>query len=550
MAEERRRARYVRRTCGRSRRPTSTRTDYFVVHGRQPAGVAGQPARVPRRARRDRRASASGAARPSSSTPAAPAPPTRPTSGSRSCPAPTPRSCSPSSHVLFAEDLVDLGEVADLVNGVDDVLAAARRLHARGGRARPAASPAETIRRLAHEIAGRRPSAAVYGRIGLCNQEFGTLASWLVDVVNILTGNFDRAGGLMFGNPVALVHRHRCRSRSGPTACTFGRWRAACGARPRCSARCPLSCLAEEIATPGRGPAPGARHDRRQPGDLRARRRPPRRGAAAARVHDQRRQLANETTRHAHVILPGPVGARAAALRRADLVLGGRARAGNFSPAVFPPRRPARTSGRSSLRLGAIVRGHAATTRSTSTRSTTASSSALVEAKGLDPADVLRAYDGNAATRAAGRSACSTSRSAPARSATATATSPTASRSQRFEDAPHGIDLGPDGAARRRDPAHAVGQDRARARRTSSTTSRACERRLGPRRRRRSCSIEPPPRALEQLVDAQRQGAREGQGPLHAAHPSRRRGAHRASTTAALAAGHLRSGHRSRCRSR
>src|SRR5262249_60379316 len=71
---------------------------------------------------------------------------------------------------------------------------------ARGGA--PCRGPAATIRRLAHEIAAA-PSAAVYGRIGLCNQEFGTLASWLVDVVNVLTWNFDLPGGLMFGNPVA-----------------------------------------------------------------------------------------------------------------------------------------------------------------------------------------------------------------------------------------------------------------------------------------------------------------------------------------------------------
>jgi hypothetical protein len=43
----------------------------------------------------------------------------------------------------------------------------------------------------------------VYGRIGLCNQEFGTLASWLVDVVNILTRHFDVPGGLMFPRPSA-----------------------------------------------------------------------------------------------------------------------------------------------------------------------------------------------------------------------------------------------------------------------------------------------------------------------------------------------------------
>ena len=38
----------------------------------------------------------------------------------------------------------------------------------------------------------------MYGRIGTCTQEFGTLASWLVDVLNLLTGNLDREGGAMF----------------------------------------------------------------------------------------------------------------------------------------------------------------------------------------------------------------------------------------------------------------------------------------------------------------------------------------------------------------
>ena len=43
--------------------------------------------------------------------------------------------------------------------------------------------------------------AVVYGRIGTCTQEFGTLASWLVDVINVLTGNLDRPGGAMFTTP-------------------------------------------------------------------------------------------------------------------------------------------------------------------------------------------------------------------------------------------------------------------------------------------------------------------------------------------------------------
>src|SRR2546425_764682 len=54
--------------------------------------------------------------------------------------------------------------------------------------------------RLPRELAGAR-CAAVYARIGTCTQEFGTLASWLVDVVNVLTGQLDRVGGAMFTKP-------------------------------------------------------------------------------------------------------------------------------------------------------------------------------------------------------------------------------------------------------------------------------------------------------------------------------------------------------------
>jgi anaerobic selenocysteine-containing dehydrogenase len=61
---------------------------------------------------------------------------------------------------------------------------------------------AERIRTLARELAGTE-RAVVYGRIGLCNQEFGSLASWLVDVVNILTGHFDTPGGSMFPRAAA-----------------------------------------------------------------------------------------------------------------------------------------------------------------------------------------------------------------------------------------------------------------------------------------------------------------------------------------------------------
>lgn len=102
--------------------------------------------------------------------------------------------------VLFAEGLVRIPDrLVDLVDGVE--------------RLREASSPfapevvgaatgidAATTRRIARELAAA-PSAAVYGRIGTTTTEFGTTASWLIDVVNTLTGNLDRAGGVMFTRP-------------------------------------------------------------------------------------------------------------------------------------------------------------------------------------------------------------------------------------------------------------------------------------------------------------------------------------------------------------
>ena len=96
------------------------------------------------------------------------------------------------AHTLFAEDLVNLGAVAPHLDGVDRM----REVAAEWSPDRVAAVTgiaADRIRALAREMAGTE-RAVVYGRIGLCNQEFGSLASWLVDVVNILTGHFDTPG--------------------------------------------------------------------------------------------------------------------------------------------------------------------------------------------------------------------------------------------------------------------------------------------------------------------------------------------------------------------
>ena len=92
------------------------------------------------------------------------------------------------------------------------------------------------IRDLARALATTE-RAALYGRIGTCTQEYGTLASWLVDVINVLTGHLDAPGGAMFpkaaafaANTIGAPGRARA-SRSDDAG-------AACRVRPRCSASC------------------------------------------------------------------------------------------------------------------------------------------------------------------------------------------------------------------------------------------------------------------------------------------------------------------------
>src|SRR5579883_1349887 len=102
-------------------------------------------------------------------------------------------------HTLFAEDLARPGRLADYLNGVERVRELAQPFAPEIVAAACGIS-AEEIRRLTRDFAGAERAAA-YGRIGTCTQEFGTLASWLIDVLNALTGNLDRPGGALFPRP-------------------------------------------------------------------------------------------------------------------------------------------------------------------------------------------------------------------------------------------------------------------------------------------------------------------------------------------------------------
>ena len=238
------------------------------------------------------------------------------------------------AHELVAAGLADPGDaVAAHLNGLDEVAAALAPFS-------PAAVASwcgvdeATIRRIAHELAAA-PTAAVYGRIGTCTTEFGTIASWLVDVVNVLTGNLDRPGGAMFPKPVAGSANTGGEPGRG-RGFRVGRGHTRVGGFPEVCGEYPVAALADEITTPGDGriralvtvagnpvlstPNAGGRLE-----------------AALAELEFMVSVdiYLNETTRFADVILPPP-----SSLHRShyDLALLGFAvrNVANFSPAVLP----------------------------------------------------------------------------------------------------------------------------------------------------------------------------------------------------------------------
>jgi anaerobic selenocysteine-containing dehydrogenase len=195
-----------------------------------------------------------------------------------------------------------LGAVADWVNGVDAVQQAVAAFTPEAVAAR-CGMAADTIVELTRELA-HTERAAVYGRIGTCTQTFGTLASWLVDVLNILTGHLDAPGGAMFTKAAAFASNTSGASGSGRGVAT-GRHHSRVSGAPEVMGELPMTCLAEEIETPGADQVRAL---------ITVATNPVLSAPNGARLAQALEALdfmvsvdiyLNETTRHADVILPG-----------------------------------------------------------------------------------------------------------------------------------------------------------------------------------------------------------------------------------------------------
>ncbi len=252
-------------------------------------------------------------------------------------------------HELFAAGLVSPGRLADHLNGLD-ALAELVAPATPEALAPCCGIDAGEIRTLARELAAAR-RAAVYGRIGTTTVAAGTVTSWLVDVLNVLTGNLDRPGGAMFPLP---AHGHRGRG-SGP-GFTTGRWRSRVRGLPEVLGELPAVTLVDEIETPGEGQVRALVTVAGNPalsvpgGD--------RLGAALSTLDFMVSvdPYLNATTRHADVILPPPPPAEQSHYDLSFYHFSVR-NVANFSPPVRPLSPGALDEADILLRLIAILSG-------------------------------------------------------------------------------------------------------------------------------------------------------------------------------------------------
>ncbi|TXI83215.1 MAG: molybdopterin oxidoreductase family protein, partial [Cupriavidus sp.] len=147
---------------------------------------------------------------------------------------------------MLDEKLTKPGRLAEFTDGLAE---AARSLQALDlpTLAQYCSIEVTTIQRIAREFAAA-DGAACYGRMGVSTQRYGTLCQWLIQLINLFTGNLDREGGMLFPQP-ALDLVHNPMSKPGH----FGQWKTRVRGLPEFGGELPVAALSEEIETPGEG---------------------------------------------------------------------------------------------------------------------------------------------------------------------------------------------------------------------------------------------------------------------------------------------------------
>lgn len=202
-------------------------------------------------------------------------------------------------HVFFEEKLVKLGRLGKFVEGLADLEKAVAPFSPENTESITGLA-AGTVRQVTRDFAAAK-SAVCYGRVGLCTQEFGGAGAWLVNTLNILSGNLDREGGAMFTSPaVDVVGAGSYAGMQG----SFARYKSRVRGLPEFGGELPAVTLAEDILEPGEGQIKALVTSAGNP-VLSV----PNGGKLDEALASLEFMVAidiyiNETTRHAHIILP------------------------------------------------------------------------------------------------------------------------------------------------------------------------------------------------------------------------------------------------------
>src|SRR5437016_1795653 len=202
-------------------------------------------------------------------------------------------------HVVFDEGLTAVGPLAAFTKGVE-VLANLVADFPPDKVASITGIDSDQIRLLAREFADA-DAAVCYGRIGVSTQEFGGVCQWLINVLNIVTGNLDRPGGAMFTLPAfdPLSAPEGLAPRGN-----FARWQSRVRKLPEFAGEIPVVTLAEEILTEGPGQIKALVTSAGNPVLSTPNGRELDRALASLEFMASIDFYINETTRHAHIILP------------------------------------------------------------------------------------------------------------------------------------------------------------------------------------------------------------------------------------------------------
>ncbi len=151
-------------------------------------------------------------------------------------------------HTLFSQDLVDTGRLTNHVQGINIVKNMVAGFSPQRV-AKQVGMKAKDIRQLAIDFASA-DRACFYGRMGISTQSFGTLSNWLVNLINILTGNLDEPGGVMFTRPA--IDLPGIAELGGATG-SFNSRKSRVRKLPEFGGEFPATTLADEILTDGKG---------------------------------------------------------------------------------------------------------------------------------------------------------------------------------------------------------------------------------------------------------------------------------------------------------